>query len=228
MQRNNNSFQPNDQAATMGKFIEARAQLLTTSSGTTSTSTSNNQVEGQQNKTKAPPKRRVTFEEEEKHVHFGLSNNVLVHRDDDDLFSDITQMWYTRSELIKIAGDSTVMIKKEKKFLKANNEDQRGQLRREDKIGWTWRGFEYALHKYGKFRLRKQHCAKVLKFQRSGRCDPMALASLAHNDSSGNGSILRARSLAVNDQVEAARIHKDSTSIMRKSRTLPRNFKQNA
>ena len=138
---------------------------------------------------------------------------------------DADKLWYTRSELIDIAVDETRMIKQEKKYLEANKlQDPAARQQREDTVGWCWRGHENALHRYGKFSLRKRHCANVLRCHSGDRFDAIALADCSYNNSSGNGSILRARSLAIKDQTEAARIHKEATSIMRKSRSLPTDF----
>ena len=138
---------------------------------------------------------------------------------------DANKLWYTRSELIDIAVDETRMIKQEKKYLEVNKlQDKAARQQREDKVGWCWRGHENALHHYGKFRLRKRHCANVLRCHSGDKFDASAIADCAYNNSSGNGSILRARSLAIKDQLEAAKIHKEATTNMRKSRSLPTDF----
>ena len=82
-----------------------------------------------------------------------------------------------------------------------------------DTNDWSWRGFEYATSRYGKLKLRDDHVKGVLKYQtkaRQMRNGHLALADHAHSKSSSSGSVLRARSHAVRDELEASRIYKES------------------
>jgi len=72
-----------------------------------------------------------------------------------------------------------------------------------DQENWTWRGFEYVLHRSPRKELRLEHTRGVVAFQNClGSNAPLALAHFCANSSSTNGSLERALQQAQQDEQE--------------------------
>ena len=133
---------------------------------------------------------------------------------------DYPNMWYSPAELKAIADENTLMVKRE---TKKAGKDARSRHYRETNT-WSWRGLEYAVKRYGKLRVRREHIQRVLQFQREAQeneISELALADYAYKSSTTSGSALRARSHAIRDEYEMNRIRKESgnepaTSILYK------------
>ena len=76
----------------------------------------------------------------------------------------------------------------------------------QDSALFTARGYEYVTQNYSRIAMRKEHSKRVLKVKRKGE---EAMAECACNSSLGNGSMRRAKALAVSDEQAAGKIYQE-------------------
>lgn len=179
----------------MGKAIEIRNPLV----APPSRDVPDNLIATTLPKATEKPSRRVSFSNKRSVRRYKKNYNE----------SDYNKIWYSRCEINAINEENSKALKKESK--KAGRDRRSRHFIDTDE--WSWRGFEYAIHKYGKQGVKTDHTDTVLRFQNKmqrKRSRASALADHTRNSSVSNGSTLRARSNAIRDELEVTRIRKES------------------
>ena len=151
--------------------------------------------------------KRPQEEQQTPTVHFKETSSTRRYLPDYDE-SDYPNLFYSQDELDKITNENTKMIRKEHRRLTF---DSRRLFRDSDE--WSWRGFEYATAtRFGKLRIKCDHVKSLVKYQNKHHPSPKQLAKESVVRTAASGSILRARSHAIRDELEAGRIQREKKS----------------